>query len=106
MDISQPAVCKMQKRINEKLKLKIRSKRGELILLCKEDDDCEVLKSNLELAIKELGKDIEIKISSDPNMIASYGIIRTPAMVTVNYKVKSQGENPSVEVMKEWIKEI
>ena len=99
-------IAAIQKRINEKLKLKIRSKQGEMLLLCKEKSECTDLKSKLQIAIKELGKDIKIKISTDPNLIASYGITQTPALVAVNYRVKSQGESPSLEVMKEWIKEI
>ena len=99
-------ISAIQKRINEKLKLKISSKRGEVLIICKEENECLELKNNLKLAVKELGADIEIKVSTDPNMGATYGITRTPALVSVNYKVKSQGENPSIDVIKEWMKEI
>jgi len=99
-------ISAIQKRINDKLKLKISSQRGEIMLLCKKEDDCEELKSNLQTAIKELGADININVSDDPNIVATYGITGTPALVAVNYKVKSQGGTPSIEVIKEWIKEI
>ena len=57
-------------------------------------------------AITELGKDVEVKVISDKKQIANYGISQGPAVVAVNYKLKSEGIEPSLEIVKEWIKEL
>ena len=56
--------------------------------------------------LTELGKDIEVKIISDKEQMANYGVTKGPAVVTVNYKLKSEGIEPSLEVIKEWMKEL
>ena len=99
-------IAAIQKRINQKLKLKIQSKKSEILLLCEDKEECSVLKQNIHRAITELGKDVEIKIISDKEKMANYGVSKGPAVVTVNYKLKSEGTNPSLEVVKEWIKEL
>lgn len=99
-------IAAIQKRINEKLKLKIRSKRSEIILLCEEKKDCLELKQKIHRAITELGRDVEIKIISGKQEMSSFGVSAGPAVVAVNYKLKSQGTDPSLEVIKEWIKEL
>jgi hypothetical protein len=57
-------------------------------------------------AIEELGKSIDVKVITDKNQLATFGITETPAIVLAEYKVKSKGSSPSVEVIKEWIKEL
>lgn len=99
-------VAAIQKRINEKLKLKIQQKKSEILLLCSEQDDCSTIKQNIHRAITELGKDVEVKVISDSAEMANYGVAKGPAVVTVNYKLKSEGTEPSLDVMKEWIKEL
>jgi len=99
-------VAAIQKRINEKLKLKIQHKKSEILLLCEEKEECSSLKQNIHRAITELGKDVEIKVISDKDEMANYGVLKGPAVVSVNYKLKSEGINPSLEVIKEWIKEL
>ncbi len=99
-------IAAIQKRINEKLKLKIRSKRSEILLLCEEKSECSELKQKIHRAIVELGKDIEIKIISGKAEMAAFGVPQGPAVVTVSYKLKSQAADPSLEVIKEWIKEL
>lgn len=99
-------IAAIQKRINEKLKLKIKQKKSEILLLCEESDDCKSINQNITRAITELGKDVDVKIISDKNQMANYGIAKGPAVVTVSYKLKSEGINPSIDVIKEWIKEL
>ncbi len=99
-------IAAIQKRINEKLKLKIRQKKSEILLLCDQKDDCSEIRRNIERATTELGKDVEVKVISDPAVRASFGVVNSPAVVAVNYKVKSEGIEPSLEVVKEWIKEL
>ncbi len=41
---------------------------------------------------------------TDPNMMAQYGILPTPALV-INGKVKSAGRAPSKSMIKKWLEE-
>ncbi len=99
-------IAAIQKRINEKLKLKIKSKRSELLLLCNEKDECGELSSRVEKAMTELGKDIEMRVITDKSQINTFGVAEGPAVVAVNYKLKSEGILPSLDAIKEWIKEL
>ncbi len=99
-------IAAIQKRINEKLKLKIRSKRSEILILCDEKNDCRELNDRIVRAITELGKDVEVKTISDKAQMAAFGVVNGPAAITVNYKLKSEGTTPSLDVVKEWIKEL
>lgn len=99
-------IAAIQKRINEKLKLKIRSKRSEILILCDEKNDCRELNDRIVRAITELGKDVEVKTISDKAQMAAFGVVSGPAVITVNYKLKSEGTIPSLDVVKEWIKEL
>jgi hypothetical protein len=38
--------------------------------------------------------------------MAAFGVTQGPAVVAVNYKLKSQAADPSLDVIKEWIKEL
>lgn len=99
-------IAAIQKRVNEKLKLKIRSKRSEILLLCEDKSECSGLKRKLHRAITELGKDVDIKVISGKAEMAAFGVTQGPAVVTVNYRLKSQAADPSLDVIKEWIKEL
>jgi len=99
-------VAAIQKRINKKLRLKIQQKKSEILLLCEKTGDCSGIKQNIHRAITELGKDVEVKVISDKKEMANYGVSKGPAVVTVNYKLKSESIEPSLDVLKEWIKEL
>lgn len=99
-------VAAIQKRINEKLKLKIKSKRSELILIGEKPGQCNELKERVTRAITELGKEVEIKILTGREKLAAFGATQSPAVVTVSYKLKAEGALPSTEVIKEWLKEM
>jgi len=99
-------IAAIQERINEKLQYKIKTKKGELIVLGENSDDFDDLKATVERAQYELGTDLEVTYVTDPETIASYGATQTPAIVTVDYRLKAQGYNPAVAVVKEWIKEL
>jgi MtaA/CmuA family methyltransferase len=96
----------IQKRINEKLKFKIRIKKGEIYLLGNDSSECEKLQPAAEQAIRELGADIPIQCISDRKEILNFGVAQTPAVVVATYKIKSEGHIPDVAIVKEWIKEI
>jgi MtaA/CmuA family methyltransferase len=102
----QELIAAIQKRINEKLKLKIKSRKGEVLLLGKEANECKKLFNDFQRAGAELGKLIDVKIITDQHQIATFGVTETPAVVLAEYKVKSKGTEPTIEVIKEWIKEM
>ncbi len=99
-------IAAIQKRINEKLKLKIKSKKGEILILGTSKKECLPAEKNVMTAINETGVDLEITTSTDEKILASYGIINTPAIIVAEYKLKTQGEVPDVKIIKEWIKDI
>lgn len=96
----------IQKRVNEKLKLKIRSKRSEILVLGETEQEYKEITKRVKRAIAELGKSISISVITDKEQMASFGVKKGPAVIVVNYKLKSEVNVPSVDVIKEWIKEI
>jgi len=54
----------------------------------------------------ELGVHLDVKKIIGEKEIRAYGISRSPAMMLVDYKIKSQGSLPNQEVIKEWVKEL
>ena len=99
-------IAAIQKRINEKLKLKIKSRKGEILILGHTRRECSAVEKNVRVAIDETGIDLGIRSSINENMLASYGVINTPAIIVAEYKLKSQGDIPDVSIIKEWIKDI
>jgi hypothetical protein len=102
----QELIAAIQQRINEKLKLKIKSKKGEVLVLGRNKEECQELISRIKRAGEELGQQINVQLITNANQLATFGIIETPAIVLAEYKVKSKGKNPSVDVIKEWIKDL
>jgi uroporphyrinogen decarboxylase len=102
----QELIAAIQKRINKKLKLKITSKKGEVFVLGKSEEECQELISEVKRASEELGQQIDVKMITDKNQLATFGITETPAVILAEYKVKSKGTQPSLEIIKEWIKDL
>lgn len=96
----------IQKRINEKLKLKIKSKRSEVLIFGETEQECKEVTKRVKRAVAELGKSTSISVITDKTQMAAFGIKKGPAVVMVNYKLKSEVNVPSLDVIKEWIKEI
>jgi uroporphyrinogen decarboxylase len=96
----------IQARINEKLKLKIRSRKSEILILGENEEVCSGMVEKVRHAILELGKEVVVNVMTDPEQMASFGITNGPALVTVNYRLKSEKKEPSADVIKEWIKEL
>lgn len=102
----QELIAAIQQRINKKLMMKIRQKHAEVLILGKTEEDCAELENSVRSGMEELGVSLELKKVIGEEEIRSYGISRSPAMMVVDYKVKSQGRSPNPEVVKEWIKEV
>jgi len=96
----------IQDRINEKMRLKIQSRKGELLILGRTKEECAGLEAKLKEVITELGPVVSYRLVTDEKEIRAYGIIRTPAVILTSHRIKSQGSDPSVEIIKEWVKEI
>jgi len=96
----------IQKRINEKLKLKIKSKHSEILILGESNEECRELNNRVKRAIAELGKTTLVSVITDKEQMRSFGVKKGPAVVVVNYKLKSEVVIPSLEVIKEWVKEV
>jgi MtaA/CmuA family methyltransferase len=99
-------IAAIQKRVNEKLKLKIKSKRSEILILCGDKNECKSLNAKIKRATTELGKEVDVKVITDKAQMAAFGVVKGPAVVSVSYKLKSEGTDPSLDVVKEWIKEL
>lgn len=99
-------IAAIQKRINEKIKLKIQSKKGEFIVFGKDEEEIKSVKSRMGTAFLQTGKAIDIQYYTGQEKLAEYGITQTPTIILKKYTVKSQGKIPSVDVITEWLKEV
>lgn len=99
-------IAAIQKRINEKIKLKIQAKKGEFIVFCKDEEEIRNMKTRINTTFLQTGKSIGVKYVSDPEKLTKYGILQTPTVILKKYNIKSQGKVPSVDVITEWLKEV
>lgn len=60
---------------------------------------CQALHKNVEEAIKQLGIQAQIEKVADINMITSFGVMMTPALV-IDGELKVQGKVASVDEIK------
>jgi len=63
---------------------------------------CQSLLKNAEEAVKQLGIEAQIEKVSDINMITSFGVMMTPALV-VDGELKVQGKVASVDEIKKFL---
>ncbi|OFY61892.1 MAG: hypothetical protein A2Y71_05970 [Bacteroidetes bacterium RBG_13_42_15] len=99
-------VAAIQKRINEKLRLIISSHNAEALIIGRNEEECMTARENLSQAVKETGKNIKMRIATDEETRLSFGVTRTPAIILTEHKIKSQGDVPKVEIIREWLKEL
>jgi hypothetical protein len=97
-------IAAIQKRINEKLRLKIQSRKGEFIVFGKDEQEISELKSRIKTAFLQTGKSIEVKYITGTEKLAEFGLSATPAVILQMFSIKSQGKIPSVDVITEWLK--
>jgi small redox-active disulfide protein 2 len=64
--------------------------------------NCVTLAKRVEEAVKELGIDAEITKVTDYQLIASYGVMKTPALV-VDEKLLFYGRVPTVRELSEYL---
>ena len=101
-------IVAIQKRIFEKLRMKIKRRRASLFILGDGSETCLQIQKNAEQAILELGLDIETALVTDEKAIATFGlaISQTPAVILARYAVKSTKTIPEPLIIKEWIKDV
>ncbi|MCD6331838.1 MAG: hypothetical protein J7L89_01050 [Bacteroidales bacterium] len=96
----------IQKRINEKLKSRLRIKPGEILLAGESGEELTELKRKTELALAELGTKLDVRIETGEEFRQNLGVADTPAWISVKYRIRSEGRQPTIEVIKEWIKDL
>ena len=64
---------------------------------------CKMLYDNAKKAVKEKGVQADVIKIEDMDKITEYGVMMTPALV-INGEVKSSGELPSSEEIKNWLR--
>ncbi len=95
----------IQERIREKFALKLKYRRGRIILLGDAaQPDFLALREHIALALKELGEPVDSAEITEPGEIRKYGVFQTPAVVVEKYTVKSVGRVVEKPILKEWIK--
>ena len=97
-------IAAIQKRINEKLRLKIQAKKGEFIVFGKDEEEIRELKSRIKTAFLQTGKTIDVKYIMGVDKLSEFGLTRTPSIILQTHTIKSQGKIPSVDVITEWLK--
>ncbi|MBM4104031.1 MAG: uroporphyrinogen decarboxylase [Planctomycetes bacterium] len=101
-------IAAIQKRINEKFRMRIHQKKASLYVLDGGDEKTAMVRERIAQAVQELGAEVQIETINDPDTIYSYGVTpgQTPAVVMAQYQLKSLKQVPEVVVIKEWLKNI
>ncbi len=66
--------------------------------------NCKRLYQSALEAVRQSGKEIQVKKVEDIQKIMSYGVLSTPALA-IDGVVKVAGKVPKVEEIKEWIRQ-
>jgi uroporphyrinogen decarboxylase len=100
-------VMAIQRRVNEKMRLKIQSRKASVFVLG-HGPEADAACKNMNKAIAELGADISVRHIKDNSKIAEYGFVpsQTPVTIMARYQTKSIKSVPEVQIIKEWIKDI
>jgi len=86
---------------------KVEEERGgflEVAILGSGCYSCNKLEQDVMAALSETGIQAGLNHISDPNLMAQYGILPTPALI-INGKIKSSGRVPSKSMIKKWLEE-
>jgi uroporphyrinogen decarboxylase len=99
-------IAAIQERINEKFRIFLKTRHNKIIVLDKGCEKSQALVENVKKALKELGSNAELVQVTDPNQFAQSGVASAPAVLIERRVVKSVGRAPSVEIVKEWLKDL
>lgn len=96
----------IQERINMKLRRRLRRFSARLVVVGEENDAQRDTCERVYRAIREMGVDIPVECVTDPALFAAYNVDDTPAVITLQSAVKVTGKVPSIDAIKEWLKDI
>lgn len=96
----------IQERINQRFSMRLRQGHGRLVVVGPPDEQTGQTLKHVRQAITELGSTVDLVHITDQQEMARYGVAATPAVISVRERVKIAGRVPSVDVIKEWIKEL
>lgn len=65
---------------------------------------CDKLEQDVMAVLSETGIQAGLNHITDPDLMAQYGILPTPALI-INGKIKSVGINPTKSSIKKWLEE-
>jgi uroporphyrinogen decarboxylase len=100
-------ISAIQQRINEKLKVRIKRKRGRLRVFAGSESEIDRQTwENVQKAVTEMGIEIDLERIDDPEKARQYGALALPAVVLSVHKLKSDGRVPEVAAIHEWLKEL
>ena len=102
-DYGKALLREFRKVLGEKVEEK-RSEFLEVAILGPGCYSCNKLEQDVMAVLSETGIQAGLNHVSDPNLIAQYGILPTPALI-INGKVKSSGRVPSKPMIKKWLEE-
>lgn len=99
-------VAAIQKRINDKMRDRIRQKRASVYVLGGDDEKSQQVSQTIQRAITELGADVTVSVVTNEEEIRGFGVhpSQTPAVVTAKYQLQSTRQVPETQIVKEWIK--
>ncbi len=86
---------------------KVEEERGgilEIVILGPGCYACDKLEHDVMAVLSETGIQAALNHITDPDLMAQYGILPTPALI-INGKVKSVGINPTKSTIKKWLEE-
>lgn len=96
----------IQKRINEKLRGRLKRHRRVIRVFGPPTPECLQVRANVRRALQELGADVDYQEIEDEARCAEHGIVITPAVSIARQWVKAVGDVPPVVVIKEWLKQL
>lgn len=102
----QELAAAIQKRINEKMRQKIRQNKNKIVVVGESEQECMSLVNTLEKARTETAKNVEIEVLTGSEAMNQFGVEKTPAIFAVQQKLKAQTAEISLQVAKEWLKEL
>ncbi|MBN2092268.1 thioredoxin family protein [candidate division KSB1 bacterium] len=99
-------IAAIQERINEKFRIFIKTRHSKIIVLDDKSEMSQQVVQHVQKAVKELGSNVELLQVTDKNKFIEYGITKAPTILTEQRLVKALGRVPSVDVIKEWLKDL
>lgn len=101
-------IAAIQKRIFEKLRVRIQRRRATLCVLGAATEATAEAERRCRQAVMELGADVDVQRVEDEAVWREYGIVpgQTPGILLTRHQIKAVKTIPEVGIIKEWVKEL